>query len=112
METVAQSSESRRVGDPDSFVFTEDSKQKRAVQDIRDKVQDLKVVSRAKVTMNRIYCAAYHPEVSKDIIFFGGISINSTLTFFVPSLIPNVLSRQTWSARNLGRTSTPGRGGR
>lgn len=31
----------------------------------------MKVISRAKVTQDRIYCAAYHPEVTKDLIFFG-----------------------------------------
>lgn len=29
-------------------------------------------MSRAKVTQDRIYSAAYHPEKSKDLIFFGG----------------------------------------
>jgi hypothetical protein len=33
----------------------------------------LKVVAQAKVTAVRIYSAAYHPEVSKDLIFFGGL---------------------------------------
>jgi hypothetical protein len=35
-------------------------------------VHDLKVVARAKVVTERIYCAAYHPEKTKDLIFFGG----------------------------------------
>ncbi|KAJ7852171.1 WD40-repeat-containing domain protein, partial [Mycena olivaceomarginata] len=41
------------------------------ISDLRDKLQDLQVVSRAKVTDRRIYSAVYHPEVSKDLIFFG-----------------------------------------
>ena len=37
-----------------------------------ERLQNLKVVSRAKVTENRVYNAAYHPEKTKDIVFFGG----------------------------------------
>ncbi|KAF5330427.1 hypothetical protein D9619_005629 [Psilocybe cf. subviscida] len=62
---------SRKVGDPDAFAWRDDNKHKAPVQEIREKVEDLKVVSRAKVTMNRIYCAAYHPDVQKDLLFFG-----------------------------------------
>lgn len=64
---------SRKVGDPDAFAWRDDNKHKAPVQEIREKVEDLKVVSRAKVTMNRIYCAAYHPDVQKDLLFFGGM---------------------------------------
>ncbi len=54
-------------------VFGENSrKAERAVQEIKEKVQNLKVVARAKVVTERIYCAAYHPDVTKDLIFFGG----------------------------------------
>ncbi|CAA7271660.1 unnamed protein product [Cyclocybe aegerita] len=70
METIPQTAH-RRVGDPEAFVFKDDKKDERAVQEIREKVQNLKVVSRAKVVTERIYCVVYHPEVSKDIIFFG-----------------------------------------
>lgn len=71
MQSVAQVS--RRVGNPEAFAYTEEAKHVAAVKELRDKVQNLKVVSRAKVTTNRVYCAAYHPEVTKDLIFFGGM---------------------------------------
>lgn len=71
MEAVAQTS-GRRVGDPEAFNFEDDAKHRAAAKDLRDKVENLKVVSRAKVTTNRVYCAVYHPEVTKDIVFFGG----------------------------------------
>jgi len=32
----------------------------------------LKVVARAKVMQDRVYSAAYHPDPTKDLIFFGG----------------------------------------
>lgn len=70
MESVAQVS--RAVGDPEAFAFSEEAKHKSALKELRDKVENLKVVSRAKVTTNRIYCSAYHPEVTKDLLFFGG----------------------------------------
>ncbi|KDR81655.1 hypothetical protein GALMADRAFT_239741 [Galerina marginata CBS 339.88] len=71
MQDVVQASTPRRVGDPEAFTFQEEKRHKAAVQELREKVQNLKVISRAKVTTNRIYCAAYHPEVTKDLIFFG-----------------------------------------
>ncbi|KAF8798064.1 WD40 repeat-like protein [Phlegmacium glaucopus] len=71
MDSIAQFSGSRRSGDPEAFVFDDDSEHQSAVKILRAQVQGLKVISRAKVTMNRVYSVAYHPEVSKDLIFFG-----------------------------------------
>jgi len=71
MEVVTQTSE-RRVGDPEAFNYEDDAKHRAAAKYLREKVENLKVVSRAKVTTNRVYCAVYHPEVTKDIVFFGG----------------------------------------
>jgi len=72
MKSVSQDAGPRRVGDPEAFNYAEEAKHQKAVKQLREQVEDLKVVSRAKVTTNRIYCAAYHPEVTKDLIFFGG----------------------------------------
>ncbi|KJA27357.1 hypothetical protein HYPSUDRAFT_35227 [Hypholoma sublateritium FD-334 SS-4] len=69
MESVVQVS--RAVGDPEAFAFSEEAKHKSALKELRDKVENLKVLSRAKVTTNRIYCSAYHPEFTKDLLFFG-----------------------------------------
>ncbi|KAF8163343.1 WD40-repeat-containing domain protein [Crassisporium funariophilum] len=71
MANIVQISDSRRLGDPEAFTFADDSKHKSALKHLREQVEVLKVVSRAKVTTNRIYTAAYHPEVTKDLIFFG-----------------------------------------
>jgi WD repeat-containing protein 76 len=69
----------KRVSDPDAFIFDDDDKaEQRALEELRGKMQNLKIVARAKVTQSRIYSAAYHPEASKDLIFFGG-RISSTL---------------------------------
>ncbi|KAF7795619.1 hypothetical protein EIP86_006784 [Pleurotus ostreatoroseus] len=59
-----------RVGDQDAFVL-EDKEEKAAVSELKEKLQKLKVVARAKVTQDRVYSAAYHPDISKDLIFFG-----------------------------------------
>jgi WD repeat-containing protein 76 len=72
LETVAQTIEPKRPGDPEAFAFDDDKKENATVSELREKLQPLKIVSRAKVTQNRIYSAAYHPEMSKDLIFFGG----------------------------------------
>lgn len=71
----------RRVRDEDAFSSEDEAEEENLVTELRDKLQDLKVVSRAKVTQDRIYSAAYHPEVTKDLIFFGGstIPISETL---------------------------------
>lgn len=71
-ELKAITSHSRRIGDPEAFAFDDDKRDERHVEELREKLKDLKVVSRAKVTQDRIYSATYHPDVSKDLIFFGG----------------------------------------
>jgi hypothetical protein len=76
MQNVAQTL-GRHVGDPEAFNFQDEAKHKTAVNYLREKLENLKVVSRAKVTTNRVYCAAYHPETTKDILFFGGRSKTS-----------------------------------
>jgi len=87
MDSIAQFSGSRRSGDPEAFVFDDGSEHQSAVKMLREQVQGLKVISRAKVTMNRIYSVAYHPEVSKDLIFFGGsvsfVTVVNWLRFFL-----------------------------
>jgi len=56
----------------DSFTYEDTKEEEREVAELRKKLTKLKIVARAKVTMNRVYCAQYHPEKSKDLIFFGG----------------------------------------
>ena len=79
MNSIVQFSGSRRSEDPEAFVFDNDGKHQSALKNLQEQMQDLKVISRAKVTMNRIYSAAYHPEVSKDLIFFGGSQFHNSL---------------------------------
>ena len=62
----------RRRGDRDAFVFDNSKKENAEVAALRAKLQNMKVVARAKVTQDRVYSAAYHPEPTKDLIFFGG----------------------------------------
>ena len=51
---------------------------------LKEKLGKLKIVARAKVTQDRIYSAAYHPEPTKDLIFFGGTSQPSFAFFVTP----------------------------
>ncbi|CAK5277400.1 unnamed protein product [Mycena citricolor] len=56
-----------RVIDEDAALTDDEGDEDDAyVSELRDRLQDMKVVSRAKVTQDRIYSAAYHPEVTKD----------------------------------------------
>jgi WD repeat-containing protein 76 len=80
MNSIAQFSGSRRSGNPEAFVSDDDREHQSALKNLREQVQGLKVISRAKVTMHRIYSVAYHPEVSKDLIFFGG-SVSFTTVY-------------------------------
>ncbi|KAH9005298.1 WD40 repeat-like protein [Lactarius hatsudake] len=61
----------RRRGERDAFVFDSSKKEDAEVAALRARVQNLKIVARAKVTQDRVYSAAYHPEPTKDLIFFG-----------------------------------------
>ncbi|KAG1832004.1 WD40-repeat-containing domain protein [Suillus variegatus] len=61
----------KRAADADAFVFDEDQKNEAEVEELRNKLQKLRIVSRAKVTADRVYSAAYHPDVTKDLVFFG-----------------------------------------
>lgn len=63
-------------------------------------MRGLKVVSRAKVTQDRVYSAAYHPEITKDLIFFGG-ELENHILLLRPQLT-FLCGRQTWPAGYLG----------
>jgi len=62
----------RVTPDQDAFIFEVDEEEEAEVAALRKRLQNLKVVSRAKVTQDRVYSSAYHPETTKDLIFFGG----------------------------------------
>ncbi|KAG5650769.1 hypothetical protein H0H81_011108 [Sphagnurus paluster] len=72
LQEVAQTPYPKSIGDPESFAFNDDKKDDVALADLRERLKCLKIVSRAKVTQDRVYSAAYHPEITKDLIFFGG----------------------------------------
>jgi hypothetical protein len=71
----------RPSGTYDSFTYEDTKEEDREVAELKKKLTKLKVVARAKVTMNRVYCAQYHPEKSKDLIFFGGTVSRSDLRY-------------------------------
>lgn len=53
--------------------------ERREIEDLRDKVKDLSLIAHNKVSQHRIYCAAYHRDVSKDLLFFGQSLCSSCL---------------------------------
>ncbi|KAG6334833.1 hypothetical protein ID866_4255, partial [Astraeus odoratus] len=61
----------RRIGNVRDWVFDRNDKDEVEVRELRARLEKMKIVARAKVTENRVYSAAYHPEPSKDLIFFG-----------------------------------------
>ena len=72
---VLKSANPRRAAPEEAFVYDDATDQEaREVADLKERLGKMKVVARAKVCKDRIYSAAYHPEPTKDIIFFGGES--------------------------------------
>ncbi|KAF9242088.1 WD40-repeat-containing domain protein [Melanogaster broomeanus] len=61
LQAVTNASIPRRIGDVGE----------KEVAALRKRLGKMKVVARAKVTIDRVYSAAYHPEPTKDLIFFG-----------------------------------------
>ncbi|KAK7693661.1 hypothetical protein QCA50_003230 [Cerrena zonata] len=70
-QSILKKAHPRGVGKQDAFVYDGDEKEDPDVVDLKERLSKLKIVSRAKVTQSRIYSAAYHPDVTKDLIFFG-----------------------------------------
>ncbi|KAF9218287.1 WD40 repeat-like protein [Gyrodon lividus] len=71
LQAVTNASIPKRIGDVSAWVFDDDKKDEKEVQALRKRLGKMKVVARAKVTQDRVYSAAYHPEPTKDLIFFG-----------------------------------------
>ena len=72
LQTLLQERHPLRHADHDAFVFEKDKSEAAEVDALRERLQSMKVVAKAKVTGTRIYSAAYHPDPTSDLIFFGG----------------------------------------
>lgn len=72
LQAITNKSIPRGIGNVDAWVYETDKRDEREAQELRKRLGKMKVISRAKVTQDRIYSAAYHPEPTKDLIFFGG----------------------------------------
>jgi hypothetical protein len=72
LQSLLQTRHPRRTADQDAFVFKKDKKEEAEVTALRERLRGMKVVARAKVTQDRVYSAAYHPDPTMDLIFFGG----------------------------------------
>ena len=81
-EALVRTPHARRAAAQDAFVYDADDKaEAREVAALQKGVGSLKVAARAKVTQDRVYSAAYHPDRSKDLIFFGGERVYWRLDF-------------------------------
>ena len=72
LQAITHKSIPRGVGSVDAWVYESHKQEEKELQELRKRLGEMKVVVRAKVTQDRIYSAAYHPEPTKDLIFFGG----------------------------------------
>ena len=71
-KTIVRRPHISRVNDRDTQ-YNNYKRYGREVKDLRKRLRSMKVISQAKVNQNRIYSCAYHPDISKDLIFFGGM---------------------------------------
>ena len=85
LKSVAAAPIPKKLPRQDAYVFDVDKEEDVEFKALQRRMKGLKVVSRAKVTTDRIYSAAYHPEPSKDLVFFGGKSI-TLLSTWLPGL--------------------------
>ncbi|EPT06091.1 hypothetical protein FOMPIDRAFT_1026938 [Fomitopsis schrenkii] len=69
--TAISTVHAKRMGDIDDKLYDDGAQHKAATAELREKLGQMVVVARAKVTRERIYSAAYHPDPTKDLIFFG-----------------------------------------
>ncbi|KAF8509262.1 WD40-repeat-containing domain protein [Gautieria morchelliformis] len=53
------------------FDFSASKKEEYQVTELKTQFANMKIVSRAKVTNERVYSSLYHPEKTKDLVFFG-----------------------------------------
>ena len=95
--SISKSSYASRISNK-LYVFSNTSEEKAEVDNLKKRLKDMKIVSQNKLTSDRIYSSAYHPEKSKDLIFFGGKSSHS-LQFNAHSF-----TRQTRAFIDLGRS--------
>lgn len=82
LRSLLQARHPRRTADRDAFVFEKDKKEEAEIEKLRERLKDMKVVARAKVTQDRVYSAAYHPDPTMDLIFFGGGCVTRSVFFF------------------------------
>lgn len=54
------------------YSFYDNKEEKAEADSLKKRFQNMKIASLAKLTQDRIYSSAYHPDKTKDVIFFGG----------------------------------------
>lgn len=99
LQVITNKSIPRGIGSVDAWVYDSDKRIEKETQELRKRLGEMRVISRAKVTQDRIYSAACHPEPTKDLFFFGG---NWIAYSWHP---PNTFHRQAWATWHLGCTS-------
>ncbi|KAG8217962.1 WD40-repeat-containing domain protein [Butyriboletus roseoflavus] len=71
LQAITNNSIPKGIGNVDAWVYENDKRGEREAEELSKRLRKMKVVSRAKVTQDRVYSAVYHPEPTKDLIFFG-----------------------------------------
>jgi WD repeat-containing protein 76 len=98
LQVVTKTVHPRRVGDMESFVHDEETHDT-AVEELKERLGGLKIVSMTKVAKERIYSAAYHPEPTKDLVFFGGLCLGRNSLCILTSMLDKHGGLSIWDAR-------------
>lgn len=61
LRVVCTAKQPKEVGD-DSLTWDDKESEDRDLGELKDAVKSMRIVSRAKVTLDRVYSMAYHPE--------------------------------------------------
>ncbi|KLO13552.1 WD40 repeat-like protein [Schizopora paradoxa] len=71
LKSVAEGSIPRQLPVAEPYVFSNTDEEKAEVAALKKRLKNMKIASVNKITSDRIYSSAYHPDKSKDLIFFG-----------------------------------------
>ncbi len=78
LKSVSEGSFPRRMPGAKEYTFSDTKEEKAEVDALKRRLMKMKIVSYNRLTSDRIYSSAYHPEKSKDLIFFGGMVLRVT----------------------------------
>jgi hypothetical protein len=72
LSTLRGASKTDFTGSGDASTSYSDDRHDQSLIELKKQFKNMAIVSRAKVTLDRVYSAVFHADRTKDLIFFGG----------------------------------------